>query len=180
VRARDLGLRDAIAPRSPACPIGRFRLRDGLGRGVALPYGQAEAAMLEGLADAADAAAFRLAPGRALIAVGMSPAAERRLLAAAERLGFVTAPDDPRLRVTACAGAPACGAALLPTRAIAPRLAALADGVALHLSGCPKRCAQPVGPAVTLVGTAHGPEVTGDGSTVPAALRERLLAEARR
>ena len=36
----------------------------------------------------------------------------------------------------------------------------------------------PAGPAVTLVGSAGGPEVTGEGMAVPDGLRERLLAEA--
>jgi precorrin-3B synthase len=93
----------------------------------------------------------------------------------------VTEPGDPRLAVVACAGAPGCGAGLLETRRIAGRLAGLAPaGVRLHVSGCPKRCAQPDGPAVTLLGTPAGPVVTGEGAAVPAELRDRLLAEAGR
>ncbi|WP_290740277.1 hypothetical protein [Amaricoccus sp.] len=185
VRARDLDIGPAagLPMRDPACPVGRFALVDGIGRGVALAFGKVEATALAALAGAVEgAAAIRPAPGRAVIAVGLSDAADRRLVAAAERLGLVTDPGDARLRVVACAGAPACGAALLPTRAIAGRLAgrvALPAGARLHLSGCPKRCAQPAGPAVTLVGTPGGPMVTGEGTTVAAALGARLLEEAR-
>ncbi|MFO1142154.1 MAG: hypothetical protein U1E59_07155 [Amaricoccus sp.] len=179
-RARELGLAIAVAePRATVPAVGGFRLREGVARGFALPFGQAEAADLVALAEASEAP-FRPAPGRALVAVGLDAAAEARLLGQAERLGFVTDADDPRLRVSACAGAPACGSGRLPTKAIARRVAGLADGFALHLSGCEKRCAQPAGPAVTLVGAAGGPEVTGDGMAVPDALRARLLAEAGR
>lgn len=183
LRGRDLDLAGApgLPVRAAASPVGRFALRAGIGRGVALAFGQAAAALAALAEAAAGAAAFRPAPGRALIAVGLSAAADRRLLAAAERLGFVTDPGDPRLAIAACAGAPACGTALLPTRAIAARLAgrlALPAEAQLHLSGCPKRCAQPAGAAVTLVGTGDGPQVTGEGVTVAADLRARLLEEA--
>jgi precorrin-3B synthase len=76
--------------------------------------------------------------------------------------------------VVACSGAPACGSALLPTRALAGALTGIADGWMLHLSGCGKRCAQPPGRAVTLVGTARGWELTGEGMPVPAGLAARL------
>ena len=62
---------------------------------------------------------------------------------------------------------------MLPTRALAAasRGPELLEGWRLHLSGCGKRCAQPAGPAVTLVGTAGGWELTGEGMAVPAGLR---------
>ena len=114
------------------------------------------------------------APGRALIALGLTPAADGALVAAADGLGLVTDAADPRLAVVACSGAPACAAAHLATRGLAARIAArrpvLPGGALLHLSGCAKRCAQPAGAAVTLVGTAAGAEVTGEGVAVPEAL----------
>ena len=186
LRGRELRVSEvgsAAPSRAPVNPVGRFATIDGFARGVALAFGQAGGGELAALAEAAEGAmALRPAPGRAIVALGLSPEADRRLLAAAETLGFVTDRDDPRLAVVACAGAPACGSAFMETRAVAPRLAAaglLPAGVRLHLSGCPKRCAQPAGPAVTLVGTADGPAVTGEGVEVTSALAARLLAEVR-
>lgn len=188
-RARDLDLGDltqpgagALAPRVPRPPIGRFPLAADFARGLALAFGQAESGTLEALAVAAEgASSLRPAPGGGLIALGLAPGADRRLLAVAERQGLVTDPGDPRLGIVACAGAPACASAFLRTRAMAARIADAARvpvGVRLHLSGCAKRCAQPGGPAVTLLGGAEGPMVTGEGVAVPEGLRAFLLAEA--
>lgn len=178
-RARDLGLAPAqAAPAGPApAAIGRFTLVGAVARGVAPAFGQTDAAALGALAEAADGASgVRPAPGRALVFVGLSEERDARLLAAARALGFVTEPDDPRLGIAACAGAPACAAAFLPARAIAARLAGIARpaGATLHVSGCAKRCAQPAGPAITLLGTPEGAVVTAEGLAVPAALRETL------
>ncbi len=93
----------------------------------------------------------------------------------------MTEPGDPRLAVVACAGAPACASARLPTRAMAGAIAAARiapEGVRVHLSGCGKRCAQPEAPAVTLLAGPDGPAVTGEGFAVPEGLRAFLLAQA--
>jgi precorrin-3B synthase len=168
-RGRDLPVAGPLLPvRAPAEPVGRF----GPARGLGLPFGQGDAPMLAGLAAAAGAGRVRPAPGRALVVVGADD--DAALLAAARRLRFVVEPGDPRRAVVACSGAPACGSALLPTRAVAEAVTGIADGWTLHLSGCGKRCAQPAGPAVTLVGTARGWELTGEGMAVPAGLAARL------
>jgi precorrin-3B synthase len=67
--------------------------------------------------------------------------------------GLILTPDDPRLAVTACTGAPGCPQATVETRALAAALAPrLRSGTRLHVSGCAKGCAHP-GPAdLTLVG----------------------------
>lgn len=188
-RGRDLdGLSPGPAPASrPASrpgpdPVARFPLRDGAAaRGVAFAFGVAGSGAVAALAAAAGGARLFPAPGRALLAVGLGAAAEAAFVAAAGRLGFVTEAGDPRLSIVACAGAPACGSGRMATRDIAARIAAgradALQGALLHLSGCPKRCAQPVGPAVTLVAEAGGARVTGDGRPAPAGL-ERLLLEA--
>ncbi len=68
--------------------------------------------------------------------------------------GTITVPD-PRLKVYACTGAPGCPQALQETRALARRLAPMANG-RLHVSGCSKGCAHP-GPAdLVLSATRHG------------------------
>ena len=187
MRGRELEVAPGISAgssREAAPAAGRHALRDGFARGIALPLGQAESAALVALAEAVDASvAARPAPERTIVFVGLGEAGDRQLVATARRLGFVTEPDDPRLRVVACAGAPGCGLGLLETRRIGARLAGeglLPEGVRLHLSGCEKRCAQPVGPAVTLLGTTEGPAVTEEGTVVGETLRARLIAEARR
>lgn len=172
-RGRDLdagAARAALAPflvaadRSPAAgaaePVGRFALavgRQALGLGLA--FGSVAAATLARLAERASGCGiegFRLAPGRALLAVGPA-AAGTTLAAAAGALGFVTAAGDPRRAVEACPGAPACASAGLATRHLAARLAAqapaLLDGSAvLHFSGCAKGCARPAAAGLALVG----------------------------
>lgn len=183
-RGRDLdGIRPGSAPpRRPATDaVARFPLRDGVARGVGFAFGLAASDAVTALAAAAGEARLCPAPHRTLVAVGLAPDREAGFVAAAARLGFVSAADDPRLAIAACPGAPACGSGRLPTRAIGQRIAAerpdFARGVRLHLSGCPKRCAQPTDPAVTLVAEEAGPRVTGDGQAVSAGL-ERYLLEA--
>ena len=178
VRARDLAMAGERQPPRPAAePVGRF----GPARGLGLPFGQADAAMLAGLAVAAGDARYRPAAGRALLVVGSAD--DAALVAAARRLGFVLEPDDPRRAVVACSGAPACAAGLLPTRALAGAVAGAGlagPGWRLHLSGCSKRCAQPAGAAVTMLGTPDGWALTGDGMAVPPGLRSRIEAIAGR
>lgn len=186
-RGRDL---DAVfagerpVPRPAAEPVARFRLRGGcIARGVAFPFGVAESGVVAALARVAGGAALCPAPGRALLAVGLDAGADARFVGAAARLGFVTDPSDPRLAISACAGAPACASGRIAARGIAARIAAghwpEARGVRLHVSGCAKRCAQPAGAAVTLVAEASGPRVTGDGVAAPPGLERALLEAAR-
>lgn len=102
-----------------------------------LRYGQTDAAGLRALAGVTDQA--RTTPYRAFhVPPGCHPA------------GFITDPADPRLRIAACPGAPACASGTTPTRADADFLAM--HGIAdVHVSGCAKGCAYPR-PGRTLVG----------------------------
>jgi precorrin-3B synthase len=149
------------ASRPPAEPIGSHRLHDGRAAfGVALAFGYTEAAVLKRIAHAAarcGATSIQPAPGRALLAVGLAAAATSEFAASAAAAGFVVRPDDARRYVVACAGAPACGSAMLCTRQLAPAVAqaawALLDGsLTIHVSGCAKGCAHPGSAALTLVG----------------------------
>jgi precorrin-3B synthase len=161
-RARDLPLpaeRGAVKrARSPAEAIGSHGLRDGsVALGIGLPFGHSDVdALLKLLEEArrADAASVRPAPGRAMLMIGVPPKQVSLLRSAAERLGFITTRDDPRRRVVACAGAPACAAAQIPTRALAPAVSAAAalGETTVHLSGCAKGCAHPGPAALTIVG----------------------------
>ena len=166
-RARDLlslstssDGRNANRARVPAQPIGPHDLRDGrTAIGVGLPFGHSDAGTLQELieqARAAGATSARPAPSRALLLIGVLPTQVSVLAAKAEQLGFITKPDDPRRRVVACAGAPACAAAQIPTRALAPGIAAAAhigSRRTIHVSGCSKGCAHPAAADLTIVGT---------------------------
>jgi precorrin-3B synthase len=79
------------------------------------------------------------------------------LLAAATELGFIVRRDDPRLALSVCAGAPACGSGEAPTRALADAVVAaaaplIAAGGSVHFSGCAKGCARGAPADVTIVG----------------------------
>jgi precorrin-3B synthase len=144
--------------RSLVQPIGAHRLRDGsLALGIGLSFGHSDSERLQRLIEEtrrAGATSARPASGRVLLLIGVPPAQAAKLVVEAERLGFITKPDDPRRRVVACAGAPACAAAEIPTRTLAPAIAAAAhlERQTVHLSGCSKGCAYHGLADVTVVG----------------------------
>ncbi len=142
-------------------PIGTHLLRDdSTALGLGLPFGHSDAITLERLIDearSAGALSVRPAPGRALLVIGVARARAHSLAAAAERLGFIVNPTDPRRRIVACAGAPVCAAGQIPTRALAPAIATTAEPLldqqtTIHLSGCAKGCAHSGPATVTIVG----------------------------
>ena len=99
-------------------------------------------------------------------------------------LGFIVDADDPRLRIAACPGAPACMHGHRSVRDDATRWALLlpkVDGVVLHVSGCAKGCARPSATAATFTATATGYDLILDGTAgdPPARqdLSEREVAE---
>jgi precorrin-3B synthase len=149
------------APRAAAEPIAIHSLASGqVALGVALAFGHATSSTLQRFADAAatrGAVWIRPAPGRALLIIGLTPRAAGELSVAADALGFVTDPVDSRRFVVACAGAPACSSAKLPTRQLAAGVALAVQGLAgpsrlVHLSGCSKGCAHAGAATVTVVG----------------------------
>ena len=163
----------AYTARPPCEPIGTFPLRDGqVALGIGVAFGHADARLLERLIEAAKntgASGMRTAPGRALLAVGLTPERAPAFAAVAEHLGFIVHAGDPRRHVIACAGAPICASANIPARTIAPVIAAAAasmlDGsISIHLSGCPKGCAHPAPAALTIVGRSLGCGLVVDGS----------------
>ena len=156
-RATDLPGSAAVERRTRAASsIGQFALRSTTAIGIALPYGSAGHAAITALADAAtghDIGELRFAPHHGLLAVGATPA----FVAEAAGLGFITAADDPRSRISACIGSDGCASGHVPARSIAARLAAsLAPDKTLHVSGCAKGCAHPRRADVTLVGRDDG------------------------
>ena len=168
----------APAPRSrdPAEMIGVHAMRDGaVALGIGLAFGHTHADALEDLMRVAahhGVHAARPAPDRTLLLTGVSALDVHGLTMAAERSGLVVDADDPRRRIAACPGAPACASGLIPARTLASALAPIlkdelaytSRGVAVHISGCPKGCAHP-GPApVTVVGTPQGCGIIRGGS----------------
>jgi precorrin-3B synthase len=166
----------APAQREPAEMIGVHSAHDGtvaVGIGLAFGHMHADAlAELVRLAARHGGQAAWPAPDRALLLIGVSAPAALSLTAAAEQLGFVVHAGDPRRRVAACPGAPACASGLIPARALAsaltpilePALRPARNGIAVHISGCPKGCAHPMPAALTLVGTPDGCGIVHRGS----------------
>jgi precorrin-3B synthase len=157
-------------PRLPTDPVGKHPLRDGsTALGTALPFGHAHAEALAELMRAAvteGVRTIRPAPGRALLLIGASAAAKYRLAAAAEQLGFIVRAADPRRRIIACPGKPACASGLIASRALAAELArhVPSGGDAIHVSGCSKGCAHPGAAALTVIGTERGCGIVRHGS----------------
>jgi precorrin-3B synthase len=160
-------------PSRPAAdPLGTHTLRDGrLAIGLGLAFGHAHATALEELTHAAaesGATGYRTAPGRALLVVAVTEDGAGHLANIAQRLGFIVRADDPRRQIVACAGAPICASAEIPTRALAPSLAKVAfagaDAPMVHLSGCAKGCACPRSAPLTVVGIEGRCGVVVNGS----------------
>jgi precorrin-3B synthase len=86
----------------------------------------------------------------------------------AEKLGFIVEAADPRRRIAACPGAPACAHGLIAARALAAEIARhvplSGDGIAIHISGCAKGCAHQKSAPLTIVGTAQGCGIVRNGS----------------
>jgi precorrin-3B synthase len=177
-------IKSATAPdaRPAAEPVGMHRLRSGqLAVGVAPPFGHSDADALHqliGEAGNGGAAGLRTAPGRALLAIGLSPGAASAFVSRAQALGFIVDPADPRRRVIACAGAPICASGEIPARALAPIVAQAvrasdASGP-IHVSGCAKGCAHPSPAPVTIVGRDRACDIHLNGRLVGSATVDAL------
>ncbi|TPJ87031.1 precorrin-3B synthase [Mesorhizobium sp. B2-5-13] len=143
-------------------PIRYFSLGKGHALGIGLAYGSMPADKIIGLAQKAlalGATEIRLVPGRALLFLGQPADAKQSLHDTAATLGFVTSPADPRTRIAACPGTPACASGRIATRDIAEAIAAENADIldfTLHVSGCAKGCAHPGPAALTIVGGENG------------------------
>jgi precorrin-3B synthase len=162
--------------RTPAEMIGVHSAYEGaVAVGIGLAFGHTHADALAEVVRAAAGHGARVvwpAPDRALLLIGVSAPDALSLTAAVRQLGFVVHAGDPRRRIAACPGAPACTSGLIPARALASELAPVLEhvfrpvrnGIAVHISGCPKGCAHPMPAALTLVGTADGCGIVHRGS----------------
>jgi precorrin-3B synthase len=167
-----------IAPQSPlprrlpAEPVATHALKNDLyALGVGLAFGQVEADTLRALTETArmhGSAWAQPAFNRALLLGPLERTKVKTLRDQARCLGFAVDRADPRRRIVACPGAPACASGLIASREIAAALAddlPLAhDGIALHVSGCAKGCAHPAPVPLTIVGTERGCGIVHDGT----------------
>jgi precorrin-3B synthase len=144
--------------RSPAEMIGTHRLRDGsMAVGVALPFGHIHSgalAALAGLAGTYGVHSVQLAPGRALLLLGVAAENADALAHEAARLGLIVDADDPRRRIVACPGKPACASGLIAART-------LATEVAQHLGSRGRHAPLHAGHPVTSARMTLASEVTG-------------------
>jgi precorrin-3B synthase len=117
----------AVPERAAAEVIGSHCLRDGsMALGIAPAFGHVRSDTLAALAEAAGmhgVRTARLAPPRALLLLGAASENTVALINAAVRLGFIVDVDDPRRRIVACPGKPACASGLIAARALAAELA---------------------------------------------------------
>lgn len=147
--------------------------------GVGLPFGQVRAEALIDFCEAAmelGATGIRPAPARTILVMSLSQAACEALRDKAKALGLVTDLADPRTRIAACPGAPACASGMIAARDVAAEIARdlgqnLDPTLSLHISGCAKGCAHPGTAALTIVGDEKGAAfvVGGTAKGLPAA-----------
>ncbi len=173
-----------ITTRSGQLPLPGYHAMGDGGFGLVTPaFGQMTAGAFAGLARIAARdgdGRLRPTPWKSLCIAGVGAGHAARVLQQAAALGLITAPDDGRLSVVTCAGAPACARGEVETHMAARFLARTrrAEDQPLHLSGCTKGCAHPGPAAVTLVGRAGTFDLIRDGrpSDRPA-IRDLTLAE---
>ena len=94
--------------------------------GVALPFGHIHSDALAALARLAGTYgvhSVRLAPGRALLLLGVAAENADALAHEAARLGLIVDADDPRRRIVACPGKPACASGFIAARTLATEVA---------------------------------------------------------
>jgi precorrin-3B synthase len=160
----------------------------GLGWLVAAPLGRLPALTLLRLLRALPGrAGLRVTPWRMLLLEGDGDGRPAWWGAAGldDDWAWITGAQDPRLRVSACTGAPGCSQALGPTQDLALELADhVPEGDHLHVTGCAKGCARQAPATVVLRAErdAGGQAVYGlvhQGRAGDAALQQRTAAALR-
>lgn len=186
--ARSSGLRPMPAPvaRPRPAAVGLFAVRDDRVAVLAgLPFGRTDAAGLRQLGELARNAGaheIRVSPWRGLAFSDLSIEAAGTLREALRDEGLIVEAADPRLAVSACAGAPACARGEVPALTDAAVLAEtmaplLVSGLRLHVSGCTKSCAHPGSADLTLVGRDGRYDVVLAGGTSDTAIAHLSLTE---
>lgn len=117
---------------------------------VAPVLGEVSAAQLRALA--ASATEVIVTPWRTVVLADPGPGAAERLHAAGLRT-----PDDPALRISACAGRPGCAKSHADVRGdVRDLLVAATDLPRAHVVGCERRCGAPHGPHLDVVAQPDG------------------------
>ena len=137
---------------------------------IGIPFGQCSAETLIELGRQAEAAGIEMlrpAIDHSIVFFGPDHAC-RTLIDVSKNL--ILSQNDPRAKIAACPGKPACNSASVKTHALgetaAENIADLLDGsFTLHLSGCTKGCAHPAKAFVNLVGMNDGAALIFDGKT---------------
>jgi len=158
------------------CPVGLLRFNEKYCFGVGAAFGRLDANMLEAAARGAEifgTGEIRLTPWRALIlpCVHAEEADAMRAYFSAHR--FIVDRDDARLAIAACGGASTCERGTTDTRSDALALMPVAwqlckTGVALHVSGCAKRCARQAATPFTLIAHAGRYDLVVDVTAIDA------------
>ena len=143
--------------------------------GIGLPYGRISApALFKLIAVARDCGIteFRPSPGRIFI-VPLASQHAAPMTAAATGLDLITTPNDPRLAMDVCPGAPACNRGTTRTREDAERLASVLprSGGSIHISGCSKGCARQGAARLTLVARDGLYDIIANGSVFDTPIR---------
>lgn len=186
--ARSSGLRPMPAPAARPTPaaVGLVTERNNRVAVLAgLPFGRTDAGGLRQLGELASNAGvneIRVSPWRGLAFSDLPIEAAGTLQEALRDEGLIVEAADPRLAISACAGAPACARGEVPTLTDAGALAEtiaplLADGLSLHVSGCAKSCAHPGNADLTLVGRDGRYDVIVAGGARDAAIAHLSLTE---
>jgi precorrin-3B synthase len=180
------------------CPIGLLRFNERCCFGVGAAFGRLDANMLDAAARGAEifsAGEIRLTPWRALILPHVQERQANATRAYFAAHGFIVDHGDARLAIAACGGGSTCERGTTDTRADALGLMLFArrfrkTGVALHVSGCAKRCARQAATPFTLIAheglydlvvdaTARDADMGGETHLTLAAARELLETMAR-
>ena len=161
-----------ISARRGEGPAPRFgAVSTGVAGKVALslpaPVGRLDPRMLRFLAETAERhgdGVVRLAPWSGVVLAGVAEADATALIDSAIGVGFTPPIVAGRLRVVACAGAPACERAREPAKALGAATLALAAAeperlpekpATLHLSACSKGCAGSAAADLLLLGSSE-------------------------
>ena len=131
--------------------------------GIGLTFGHTQAHTLNALTEIArvhNALWARPAPDRTLLLGPFQRTKVKTIRDEARRLDFAVEAADPRRRIVACPGGPACASGLIASRRLAAEIAEAVEfagmGIAVHVSGCAKGCAHPGVAPLTIVGTEQG------------------------
>ncbi len=100
---------------------------------------------------------LRLTPWQGVLIPHVARGNAGLLQAEAQALGLLLGSHEPLAALVACTGSAGCGRALADTKADALHLAGLlGQAIPVHLSGCPRACAQPRVAPATLLAVSPG------------------------